>query len=271
MNKEEVIDKAIGETEVLKKILTKKKIRHVNKEEELSLIKATAYSWLKTHHQELNDIKDLELTNINDNYHTLLKYSSTRTVRKLYINLLTILKKDLVSLRSEVIKKITTGDSIVLNNRPSKPIFSTLISDPKMISILDRRWNEIENCLDHEAPLASTVMMGGLLEAILLARINIITDKRILFKQKSTPIDSETKKPKELSKWMLKDFIDVMSEIGLITKPSAQFCRIIRDYRNYVHPEKELSQGENIEICDAKLFWVVIANLLLQLLATSKL
>jgi len=45
-----------------------------------------------------------------------------------------------------------------------------------------------------------------------------------------------------------------------------EFSRIIRDYRNYIHPEKELRMGESIELGDAKLFWVVATNLIEQIL-----
>jgi hypothetical protein len=40
-----------------------------------------------------------------------------------------------------------------------------------MLAILSRRWRETEACLGVQAYLASTVMMGALLEAMLLARL----------------------------------------------------------------------------------------------------
>ena len=52
------------------------------------------------------------------------------------------------------------------------PKFEPLISDPKMQAILIKRWQECVICVESGAPLAATVMMGGLLEGLLLAKIN---------------------------------------------------------------------------------------------------
>ncbi len=265
MQKEEVIDRAIDEIENIKKILKKKKTIQINSQEELSLIKATAYSWIKTHHQQLSKINGLDLNSINNYYYDLLNYSATRTNRKSYFDIINAIKSSLISLRIEVIKKITDGEIKEVGD-VFRPEFAKLISDSKMIAILERRWAEIEECLNNSAPLSATVMMGGLLEAVLLAKINTFKDKRFLFKQKSTPKDKKTGKAKSLSDWMLKDFIDVSSEAKIITKISAEFSRVVRDYRNYIHPERELIHGEVIVIEDAKLFWVVINDLLMQIL-----
>jgi|SRR3989344_2678978 len=261
------IDGAIKELENLKKILTKKKVSHVNTIEEKNLIKATAYSWINTYQNEFEKINiDIDASTIKTDYCNLLNYSDNRTKRAVYKKLITSLKSKLIKLRTEVVNKTNSGE-ILSKNPVVMPNFSSFISDPRMINVLKKRWIEIENCLNNHAPLAATVMMGGLLESVLMTRINTLNDKNILFKQKSTPKDNKTNKPKQLSEWMLKDYIDVSSEIELITKPSADFSRSIRDYRNYIHPEKEIRKGEGIEEGDARLFWVVTTNLIEQLLA----
>ncbi|MFA6171692.1 MAG: hypothetical protein WCW77_01150 [Patescibacteria group bacterium] len=261
------IDKAIIELESLKKILNKKKIDQVNSIDEKDLIKATSYSWIKFYQPKLsiffNDSTDI--SKIHDSYCRLLDFSDKRTKRAIYKNIINKLKNDLIKLRSIIIKKIISGE-IVYNDSSVMPDFSILISDKAMISIIQKRWAEIENCLKCEAPLASTVMMGGLIESVLIAKINKFDDKSVLFKQKSTPKDYKTNRPKQLGEWMLKDYIDVLSEIKVITKPSADFSRLIRDYRNYIHPEKELRMGESIVIGDAKLFWTTTTNLIKQIL-----
>lgn len=261
-----ITTKAIEELERLGKTLKAKKTYHVNEQGEKFLIKATAHSWLNSHRTEFISIdKIIDLSGIDNNYCKLMDYSDNRTKRNSYLTLIKNIKSDLIILRSEIVKKSGSGE--LLNSGSSvKPKFSVLIPNPKMVLILERRWIEIENCLNNKAPLAATVMMGGLLESVLMARINTLADKSSLFIQKSTPRDRKTNIPKQLSEWMLKDFIDVSSEIKLITKPLAAFSRNIRDYRNYVHPEKELRMDENIEIGDAKLFWKVTVNLIEQLL-----
>lgn len=261
------IDKAITELESLKKILNKKKTDQVNSIDEKDLIKATSYSWVKLYQPKfsvfLND--SVDVSKIHDSYCRLLDFSDKRIKRVVYKNIINQLKNDLINLRSIIIKKNISGE-IVHNDSNIMPDFSVLISDQAMISIIQKRWTEIKNCLKCEAPLASTVMMGGLLESVLMAKINKFDDKSIIFKQKSTPKDSKTNKPKQLGEWTLKDYIDVLSEIKIITKPTAEFSRLIRDYRNYIHPEKELRMGESIVIGDAKLFWATTVNLIEQIL-----
>lgn len=260
------IDCAIKELENLKKILERKKVSHVNTAEERDLIKATSYSWLKTYQSKINVlVNNIDISAISNMYCDLLNYSEKRTKRNIFVNSLKNLKKSLIALRSDVLMKISTGE-VESNNAITIPDFSVLISDQKMISIINKRWIEIDNCLNAEAPLSATVMMGGLLESVLMARVNKIEDKSILFKQRSTPKDGKTGKPKQLSDWMLKDFIDVLNEIKIISSTSAEFSRLIRDYRNYIHPEKELRRGESISISDAKLFWVTTVSLINQLL-----
>lgn len=261
------INKAIIELESLKKILNKKKTNQVDSVDEKNLIKATSYSWIKSYQPKLSIFfKDsAEISRIHDSYCKLLNFSDKRTTRNVYKDIIKQLKNDLIELRSAIIKKNTSGE-LVYNDSNIIPDFSVLISDPAMISIIHKRWVEIEICLKYEAPLASTVMMGGLLESVLLAKINKLDDKSILFKQKTTPKNSKTNKPKQLGEWRLKEYIDVLSEIKIITKPTADFSRLIRDYRNYIHPEKELRMGESIEVCDAKLFWTTTINLIVQIL-----
>ncbi|MFH1193699.1 MAG: hypothetical protein V1661_01750 [bacterium] len=262
----QTIDGAIRELEKLKKILNRKKIDHVNTAEEKNLIKATAYSWIKSYKYKFNNFDGMaDITAINNNYCELLNFSDKRIKRSLYRNLIKTLKSNLIHLRSEIVKRAPSGE-MVNTNMGTMLDFSSLISDPAMVIIVKKRWAEIENCLKNDAPLASTVMMGGLLESVLMAKINALEDRGVLFRQKSTPMDAKTKKPKQLSEWMLKDYIDVSSEIKIITRPSAEFSRIIRDYRNYIHPEKELRTGESITTRDAKLFWMATVNLIEQIL-----
>lgn len=261
-----ILENTLKELENLKKLLNRKKISYVNTQEEKIFIKATVYSWLNSHRPKLANANGvIDFSKIDNDYDALLNYSDSRTKRSLYITSINNLKSNLIGLRSEIIDKTNSG-KILSKEHILKPNFSSLVSNSKMISILENRWMEIENCLSNNAPFAATVMMGGLLESVFLTKINTFEDKKVLFEQRSTPKNGKTKKPKQLSEWMLKDFIDVSSEIKLITKPAANFSRYIMDYRNYIHPEKELRKGESIKIGDAELFWKVTISLINQLL-----
>lgn len=115
--------------------------------------------------------------------------------------------------------------------------------------------------------MAATVMMGGLLEALFVARANALGDKSPLFKAKSTPLDSKTKKPLMLKDWTLRPFIDVGYELGWITKSGKDIAVVLRDYRNIIHPEKQRSFGIELGEDDSKIFWEITKGLSRQLLA----
>jgi hypothetical protein len=118
------------------------------------------------------------------------------------------------------------------------------------------------------ASLAATVMMGGLLEALFVARANLMPNKGPLFRAKTTPIDGKTKKPLALTEWTLRPYIDVGAELGWISSSGKDVAAILRDYRNYVHPEKERAHGINLNEHDSGMFWGVTKNLTHQLLSS---
>lgn len=109
--------------------------------------------------------------------------------------------------------------------------------------------------------------MGGLLEALFVACANRLSDKSVLFTAKTTPIDRKTKKPLPLQQWTLRPSIDVAHELGWISRSGKDIAEVLRDYRNYVHPEKQRSHGVSLNIHDAQMFWDITKNLSTQLLS----
>jgi hypothetical protein len=141
-----------------------------------------------------------------------------------------------------------------------------LVTDPTMQKILANRWNECIKCVNADAPLAATVMMGGLLEALLLARVNQLSDKKPVFGAKSSPKDGQTGKPLNLKLWGLKDFIAVAHELQWISPTTRDVGNVMRDYRNYIHPQKEQSHGISISADDAKTLWEISKSVARQVL-----
>lgn len=148
------------------------------------------------------------------------------------------------------------------------PDFGPLAADQVMKGILVRRWHECRKCLLGGAHLAATVMMGGLLEALFVARADKLKDKSPLFKAKATPIDEKTKKPLDLRDWTLRSYIDVGHELGWITRSGKDVAVVLRDYRNYVHPEKERAHGVVLKEQDSHMFWELTKSIARQLLAS---
>ncbi|MCE3272243.1 MAG: hypothetical protein K0S57_2640 [Ramlibacter sp.] len=109
-------------------------------------------------------------------------------------------------------------------------------------------------------------MMGGLLEALFVARANRLTNKSALFSAAAAPIDGKTKKALELRHWTLAPYIDVGHELMWISRSAKDIAVVLRDYRNYVHPEKERSHGVTLVQDDAMMLWEVTKGLAKELL-----
>lgn len=265
-NPYEIIDVVLSEASRLQKTISRKDSTQVRSLDEKGIIKAFAYSWIKTHRPQLEKFFNSDsFSEVNDTCTELLESSEKATARTKYKSLIKSLKKDLITLRSEIINKPPQEEA---NHDDFPPDFSELIHDKRMQTILIRRWEETLSCLSVKADLAATIMMGGLLEALFLARVNLLDGKKKdqLFKCQSAPNEPSTGKKAPLQKWTLKDYVDVSHEMGWIRETGRDVGRILRDYRNFVHPAKELSHSIEIKTEDAQLFWVVFKSLANQIL-----
>jgi hypothetical protein len=195
-------------------------------------------------------------------YRIILNATDKDSSKNTYVNAVKLAKEALVAARTHILVPPPT-----VRTADSAPSFAPLASDQVMQSILQRRWDECKRCIDAGAPLAATVMMGGLLEALLVARANKLSDKSKLFKATATPLDPRTKKPLDLRQWMLGPYIDVGHELKWISNSAKNVAVILRDYRNYIHPEKERSHGVTLSPDDAAMFWEVTKTLSRELLA----
>jgi hypothetical protein len=95
-----------------------------------------------------------------------------------------------------------------------------------------------------------------------------MVNKAPLFRAKATPIDSRTRKPLALPEWTLRPYIDVGAELGWISSSGKDVAAVLRDYRNYVHPEKERAHGVSLNDHDSDMFWEVTKSLARQLLSS---
>ncbi len=136
-----------------------------------------------------------------------------------------------------------------------------------MQAILGRRWGEVQQCMGCGANLAATVMMGGLLESLLLARINVSGNKPAVFKSKAAPRDKAAK-TLPLPDWKLVHMVDVAHELSWISKSARDIGNVLRDFRNYIHPHKEFVDKVVISHDDATMFWEVTKAISRQVLAS---
>ena len=124
------------------------------------------------------------------------------------------------------------------------------------------------SCQRVGADLAATVMLEGLLEALFLARINRLTSLAPVFTAAAAPKD-KAGKPRPLKEWGLKDYLDVGKELGWIRQSAKDVGQVLRDYRNYIHPEKELSHGITVVAEDTAMFVSVFSSIAEQIIKSA--
>jgi hypothetical protein len=260
----DAVEAAISNVEKARARVRRGRSLQVTVVDEIDFLKALAYAWFNTHRPSIEgQVADTHVIAVDEEFRAVMEATARASARSTYVDALRRAKEALVDLRAETLipKPVKSGATPV-------PDFSPLAADQLMRDILIRRWKECEACLQVGACLAATVMMGGLLEALFVARANKMTDKRALFISKSTPIDKKTQKPLQLGEWTLRPYLDVGAEIGWITKPAKEVGTVLRDYRNYVHPEKERVHGITLNSHDAAMFWELTKSLCYQLVAS---
>lgn len=259
------LDDLVREIDKAGNVLKKVKTAQVWNAEYRDFFKATALSWFQNRRAAVaQDMPDEMVEKIDAPYRAILNATDKNSSKNTYVAAVRLAKQTLIEARSHALIPKATAAVRTLDAAPS---FAPLASDPTMQSILERRWDECKRCIDAAAPLAATVMMGGLLEALLVARANKLSDKSKLFKAAATPIDPKTKKPLDLRQWMLGPYIDVGHELKWISNSAKNVAVILRDYRNYIHPEKERSHGVTLAPDDALMFWELTKTLSRELLA----
>lgn len=247
----ETVENAISELNRLRARITRIDAVQVKNTEDRAVIKATAYAWFRNHRSTLLTGTDEEsLIALDAGYNFLADSTEHATSKQVYIRQLKALVELLVALRPVLLASRKTASTL-----DEPPDFAPLVPDKAMQIILESRWTECIACIEASAPMAATVMMGGLLETLLLARILREKDKVPIFKANGAPKDRGKSLP--LKEWGLRNFIDVAHELGWISQGAKDVGEVLRDYRNYVHPQKEYSHGVKLTVDDARIFWEV--------------
>jgi hypothetical protein len=145
------------------------------------------------------------------------------------------------------------------------PDFARIAADTTINQLLINRWNECNKCVYIHANLASIVMIGGLLEAIFLTKINNTQDKSKIFRSSKDPIDKKGK-TLTLKEWSLQNYIEVAYDIGWIGFSIKDISHLLRDYRNYIHPYKELSNVILINDREIQFIWDISRRIIQELI-----
>ncbi|MEQ1852553.1 MAG: hypothetical protein ABMA01_13295 [Chthoniobacteraceae bacterium] len=263
------VELAITEVTKARASIRKKKTKQVSSVDEIDLLKSVSFAWFQTHRPVVTGHgSSPDLAVVDSAYRAIMDATGRHTTRSKYSDSLDHAKKSLVAVRGFVATNLTASSSVgAAHTSDAPPNFAPLASDTNMQAILQRRWNEVQRCVGSGSYLAATVMMGGLLESLLLARINGSPDKSRVFTAKSAPLD-KTGKPLPLSDWKLVKMVDVAHELNWVTKSAKDVGNVLRDFRNYIHPHKEYTDGVVILEEDARMFWEVTKSISRHVLAS---
>lgn len=258
------VDAAIKDVKRLRQNLKRSKTVQVRALEERDLINATCMAWFNSYREHIVSTVDADLIEaVDDTFKWLLSAADISTSRAKYDTALKGLAKHLSSLKAHTVLPL----EVFASTMDAAPNFALLVPDDAMQRILTRRWQECGTCVSAKAPLAATVMMGGLLEALLLARVHRESPKTRVFQASSAPRDRDTGKVLPLQSWTLRHYLDVGHELGWISSSAKDVGVVLRDYRNFIHPHKELSHAVQVSETDARLFWEISKSIARQLLS----
>src|SRR5688572_7793225 len=107
------------------------------------------------------------------------------------------------------------------------------IQDERFKALLERDYKELELLVNNKLSKSILVMSGSLIEALLI---------EFLSNKPPTGYSSE-----KMFKLSLNELLDVSESIGLISKRSKDLSTVIRDYRNLIHPGREIRKNERFD------------------------
>jgi len=265
----EAIDAAIREVATARSLVAKIRTKQVGGIDAIATLKATALAWFNSHRPIVVAAgSDLDVAAVDQHYTTILNCTAKYAARRTYLNALQNVKIALVAMRAAALT--APANPVVGNTDDLAPDFSALAGNQEMRDILTRRWHECCKCVWADAHLAAIVMMGGLLEALFVARANKMPVKTPLINAASAPKDKATGKTLNYQEWMLDSYIKVAHELKWITESARDVADVLKEYRNYVHPEKERRHGVVLALNDSSMFWQVTKALVRQLLMSAK-
>lgn len=264
----EAIDAAIEESSAALRRLQKLRTNQVRGVDEIATLKATAHTWFHTHRPVVAASSQVNLASVDASFTTVLDATERHAARSTYSSALRDAKAALISIRATALVAPTADATTIADD--VAPDFSPLAGNQQMRNILTRRWDECAKCVNADAHLAAVVMMGGLLEALFVARANKMQDKTPLTSASNAPKDRATGRVTNYQEWMLDSYIKVGVELSWITESARDVADKLKEYRNFVHPAKELRYGVTLGLNDSSMFWQVTKALARQLLLSAR-
>jgi hypothetical protein len=131
-----------------------------------------------------------------------------------------------------------------------------LTGDSAFGELLRERWLEAGRCLEAQAYLAATIMLGSLLEGALLAVAKEYRADAARSRHAPKRIDRNRPErpapPPPVEQWRLESLINVGHDCGWIDRNVKDFSHSVRRFRNLIHPQAQQDEPErpDWDTCD---------------------
>ena len=135
------------------------------------------------------------------------------------------------------------------------PDFNSLGLEYGIGELLAERWSEAQRCIDSEAYLAATIIMGSLLEGLMLGVFQRYPKEANT--SPSAPRDSN-QKVRPFHEWSLSQMIDVAHHAGWVGLDVKKFSHALREFRNLIHPYEQMVTRANPDGDTCRISWLVV-------------
>jgi hypothetical protein len=105
--------------------------------------------------------------------------------------------------------------------------------------VIQQRRDEIEKCLQANAPLAAIFLCGSTLEGLLFAVAE--SNPKQFNQANAAPTRDGSVRP--FSEWTLQNLISVSRELRLVGEDVMKHADAVRDFRNYIHPRQQIREN----------------------------
>ncbi len=124
----------------------------------------------------------------------------------------------------------------------------SFIKNAKLKEMLARDYAELGELLKVQAPKATLVMCGSIMEAALIA---VLSRRKTSAIAKFYDLYLKAKNPAKATppfdEWKLYQLIEVAAEIKILDDDARRHAGIVKDYRNLIHPAAEIRRESKVD------------------------
>ena len=160
------------------------------------------------------------------------------------------------------LEKILYPDISKQYNKNKKDNFNKnlrYINNKELRKLIKEDLNEINICISNKAWKSAVVLSGGVIEGILYDWLSLINNNDI--KDAYYKCYQKVMK-RQLNNLSFSEYIDITSNLGLLSSLKIQLTDVIRNYRNLIHPDVNLRKNIRADESIAKICMDYILGLL---------